>query len=97
MKSNKDIIVNDNSNIQPVYMNGLRIGINEEAIQIEFASMQDEEGQPVANIQSKVLMSPMALKGVIERLISAGKVYEKKYGKDIGINKFDKYLGGEKK
>ena len=96
MKPNNDIIVNDSSNIQPVYINGLRIGFNEETIQIEFGSMQEDQGKQVVNIQSKIFMSPFALKGVIERMISAGKIYEKKYNKDIGINKFDKYLGAEK-
>lgn len=97
MKSRKDVIIQDNNNIQPVYMNGMRIGFSEETIQIEFASIQDNDsGKQVVNVQSKVRMSPTALKGVIERLVSAGVVYEKKYNKDLGIGKFLKNREGEK-
>lgn len=97
MKSRKDVIIQDNNNIQPVYMNGMRIGLSEEAIQIEFASIQDNDsGEQVVHVQSKVRMSPTALKGVIERLVSAGVVYEKKYNKDLGIGKFLKNREGEK-
>ena len=97
MKSRKDIRIQDNNNIQPVYMNGMRIGLSEEAIQIEFASIQQtDNGEQVANVQSKVRMSPTAMKGVIDRLISAGVLYEKKYSKDLGIGKFLKNREGEK-
>ncbi len=97
MKSRKELIIQDNHNIQPVYMNGMRIGLSEEAIQVEFASIQENDsGEQVVNVQSKVRMSPTALKGVIERLVSAGVVYEKKYNKDLGISKFQKNRESEK-
>lgn len=77
-------------------MNAIRIGLNEKMIQLEFASVSEENEQSIATVFSQIRIPPERLKNVIDRIISAGVLYEKKYHKSIGFESISKIKEGLK-
>lgn len=92
----KDIEIRIGEGVSPIEMNAIRIGLNEKMIQLEFASVSEENEQSVATVFSQIRIPPERLKNVIDRLISAGVLYEKKYHKGIGFESISKIEAGMK-
>ncbi len=82
--------------VAPVDMNAMRVGLSKEKIQLEFASVTEEDEQSVATVFSQIRIPPERLKNVIDRLISVGVLYEKKYHKRIGFESVSKIEAGIK-
>ena len=92
----KDIEIRIGEGVSPIEMNAIRIGLNEKMIQLEFASVSEENEQSIATVFSQIRIPPERLKNVIDRIISAGVLYEKKYHKGIGFESISKIEAGMK-
>ena len=88
MEKNNRIKITYAKNSLELQAKGMRIGENEDEFQIEFADIKKKNEQIEAIISAKIQVSPRFLLAITERLINAGKAYEKKYEKKIGFDKF---------
>ena len=76
--------------VSPLDMNAMRVGLSQETIQIEFASVSEENEQFIAMVFSQIRIRPEQLKNVIDRMVAAGVLYEKKYRRGIGFELLSK-------
>ena len=81
----------------PPNINAMRIGMDENTIMLEFGTITEEDGQKKSFIQSKVQVPAKSLRGVVERIVAAGILYEKKFQTDVGFKEFRKLAKKKKK
>jgi len=80
--------------VAPVDMNAMRVGLSKEKIQLEFASVTEEDEQSVATVFSQIRIPPERLKNVIDRLISVGVLYEKNIIRELALSLYRKSRQG---
>ncbi len=76
-------VVTDGKFLTP---SSMRIGIKEDAIQIEFGNQEDiEDKKEKFTILTAIQLNPKVLRSVVAELYNTGVTYEQKYNTDIGF------------
>ena len=92
---NDEKVVRTGVQVQPIEPDSVRIGIKENAIQLEFGQFESsaEEHNDVI-ITSIIRLNPKYLQQFMLKIAEAGVEYEKKFDADVGFHTFWK-SGGE--
>lgn len=97
MTAKKILNIDENPVLAPVMPNAMRIGMSEKTFSIDFGTISETDGKTHAIIQSKIQIPSHSLRAIVDRFISAGILYEKKYETDIGFSKTKKTFHREEK
>lgn len=71
---------------QPKDTNAVKINMDEDSIVVEFGLITEE----AVEIHSAIRLDPRTLKGMVDKLTSAGLAYEEEYDKNIGFRRKQK-------
>ena len=83
-QSKKDKIkIEEDAAIVEVYAEGMRVGINENELSLEFGEIKRRENKQVGIIKTKIKVNPEFLNAIVKTLISVGEFYNKTYKKEI--------------
>lgn len=84
MAENKKLeVVTDGKFLMP---SSMRVGIKEDAIQIEFGNKEDiEDEKEKFTILTAIQLNPKVLHSLVAELYNIGVSYEQKYNTDIGF------------
>ena len=81
--------VNVIGEINPVEPDSVRIGIEENLVQIEFGKTEHvDKKQNEVRIVSAVRLNPKYLQQFMVKILEAGITYEKTFNEDIGFSTF---------
>ena len=85
----KEKKINTINKVQVIEPDSVRIGIKENAIQLEFGQIEHiDEEQDNLNVLSNVRLSPKYLQYFMIKIVEAGIEYEKNFNVDIGFAPF---------
>ena len=85
----KEKKINTINKVQVIEPDSVRIGIKENAIQLEFGQIEHiDEEQDTLNVLSNVRLSPKYLQYFMIKIVEAGIEYEKNFNVDIGFAPF---------
>jgi len=83
-QSKKDKIkIEEDAAIVEVYAEGMRVGINENELSLEFGEIKRRENEQVGIIKTKIKVNPEFLNAIVKTLIGVGEFYNKTYKKEI--------------